>query len=126
MLSAKEGIGPPNGLAYGFACGKERIDVSEEKVNSVMDLAVGQVLRRARIFRGLQQQDVARELGWESGKVSRIEMGQMNQRLLEVAAYAEVVGYDVGDILRYAQEAVRQDDAAMEASSDNTWFDQTA
>ena len=59
-------------------------------------------LRRARESSGLTQQEVARRLGAYASYVSKCESGERRIDVVELAAYCEVYGVKLDELLREA------------------------
>lgn len=55
-------------------------------------------LRAERIAKGLTQADLAKKLGWNTGKYARKESGMAKIDVNELADVIEVLGYSIDDI----------------------------
>lgn len=54
---------------------------------------LGDMLRSARVAQGLEQQDVAKEIGVKRGALNNIEHGRIARVTPTVTAYARIVGW---------------------------------
>jgi transcriptional regulator with XRE-family HTH domain len=69
--------------------------------------ALGPALRRIREGRGLTLSDVAPHIGTDSGSLSRIERGQRDPSLKQLAALAAVYGIPVVSLVRHLPRVAR-------------------
>lgn len=65
-------------------------------------LRIGHLLRDLRKAAGLSQEDVARTWGCHRTNVSHVESGHQQVSVDNLRAFAELVGKDVGDLVREA------------------------
>lgn len=63
---------------------------------------MGRAIREHRVAAGLSQLDVAQAWGCDRSNVSHIEAGRQPASVEQLRAFAELVGKDIGELLRDA------------------------
>ena len=71
---------------------------------------VGRNVRRARIDKGLTQEELAERAGTSQFYISSLEAGRRNPTVVTVACLAQALGVDHLDLLRPSGESSAMDD----------------
>lgn len=72
-----------------------------------MSKQVGEILRNARLYEGLSQQELADDLGLSQQVISRMEKGEHDPRLLTLVKMQSALGGDViADVILQVEREV--------------------